>query len=221
MSTNKIIIAIIAILVVIAGGWYAVSKGGVSLGQEKVVAIVNGEEITQEEYKTLYDQLKQSQGLGALAMNAETETALKEQVLETLIGTALVRQAIAQSDITISDEEFESQMGQIRAQFESDEAYNEALKAQNTTEEALRADVRSELIRQKYFESKLNLSSLSATDAEIEGAYAQIVESGQEVPPLDEVRAEVRQFVLGQKQQELLNAHISTLRTSAEIEIKI
>jgi parvulin-like peptidyl-prolyl isomerase len=213
---NKIILAIIAVLVIGLGVWYATTMrtGG------EAVARVNGEEITRKDFENLKSQVVAQQQINVASLDAATRAELDNQVVETLISQALLRQAVANSGVTVTSEDRDREIANIRGQFADDAAFQQALAAQGLTEAVLMTEVTNELVTRAYLNQKLNLSSVTATDAEVNTAYEQIA-SGQEVPPLEEVRDDVRALVVQQKQQQLILAYVEELRAGAEVEILI
>ena len=212
------IIAIIAVLIIGVGGWYFMSKGTDTTGP---VAVVNGEEVTRDQYKVLEDQVKAEQGTNFALLSVEDKAQLQTQIIDTLVSQALLRQAIAEANITVTDEQVAEQMTTIRGQFADEAAYTQALTAQNLTEDGLRDQVRTELTTQAYFEQKLSFSTITVTDEEIATAYEEISASQENVPALEEAREQVRGLLIQQKQQALVNAHLEELRGQAEVEVLI
>jgi hypothetical protein len=194
------------------------SKGADTTGP---VAVVNGEEVTRDQYKVLEDQVKAEQGTKFALLSVEDKAKLQTQIIDTLVSQALLRQAIAKANITVTDEQVAQQMTAIRGQFADETAYTQALTAQNLTEDGLRDQVRTELTTQAYFEQTLKFSTITVTDEEIVTAYEQVAASQENVPALEEAREQVRGLLVQQKQQELVNAHIEQLRGQADVEVLI
>lgn len=217
---KNIIIAIIAVLIISVGGWYAVTKGS-DKDNTGAVAVVNGEEITSEQYKTLEDQVKAEQGTNFDLLSVDDKAKLQTQIIDTLVSQALLRQAIAEAKITVTDEQVAEQMTTIKGQFADETAYAQALTAQSLTEDGLRDQVRTDLTTQTYLEQTLKFSAITVTDEEIVTAYEGIAASQENVPALEEAREQVRGLLVQQKQQELINAHIEQLRGQADIEVLI
>ncbi|PJA36942.1 MAG: hypothetical protein CO183_00900, partial [Candidatus Zambryskibacteria bacterium CG_4_9_14_3_um_filter_42_9] len=166
------------------------------------------------------NQFAAQQGTSTDSLDKETREQIKTNIIDSLISQKLLNQAVESSEIVIESEQIDAQMEIFRSQFENDEMFQEALRTQSLTEESLRSKVTIELTTEAYFNEKLNLSSVTVSEDEINTAYEEI-SATQEVPALEEVREEVRQFVLGQKKRELIFAHIAELRSAADIEILI
>ncbi|PIP55504.1 MAG: hypothetical protein COX06_02785 [Candidatus Zambryskibacteria bacterium CG22_combo_CG10-13_8_21_14_all_42_17] len=217
---KKILIAIIVILVAGIGIWYVTSMDKNNNDSSGPVAVVNGDEISRAEFEEAENQFAAQQGTSTDSLDKETREQIKTNIIDSLISQKLLNQAVESSEIVIESEQIDAQMEIFRSQFENDEMFQEALRTQSLTEESLRSKVTIELTTEAYFNEKLNLSSVTVSEDEINTAYEEI-SATQEVPALEEVREEVRQFVLGQKKRELIFAHIAELRSAADIEILI
>jgi parvulin-like peptidyl-prolyl isomerase len=211
----KNILIIAAVLLVVAGAWYFMTNR-----TEGAVAIVNGEEISRTEYNELESRIAAEQGMGATGLEPATREQLKPQILDALISQTLLRQAAQRAGAEATSAEVDAEMAMIRGQFESDDTFTAALSAEGLTENTLRTRLVSELTIRKYLEQTVNLSSVSVTDEEVTSAYGQLA-GGEEAPSLEEVRPQLEGWLIQQKQQELVAAHVQTLRSDAEIEILI
>ncbi len=225
-NTNKILIAVLGALILAAGVWYfAFYEGSVfkfNKGPEKegeTIAIVNGEEITSEEFEALKLQVALQQGLDIESIDSQTEAQLDEQVMDELISKKLLMQEIERLGLTVPQETVDEQLNALKGQFESEEVFQQVLAMEGLSEEELRAQIEADLAIQNYLESQLDIESITVTEEEIEAAYQQVAGEGDEVPPLEEVYDEVEQFVVQQKQQEMVYQLIQGLRAEADIEI--
>jgi FKBP-type peptidyl-prolyl cis-trans isomerase (trigger factor) len=224
---TKIIIGIIVVLALIGGGWYAYSnnlipsfRGSAQKDPNAVVARVNGVDITRASLSQSETQVAAAQGVDLASLDQESRAQLQTAALDNLIVQILVGQAIAQAEVSASDEEVATQIETIKGQFVDTAAYQAALVAQSMTEADLRAQLVGDLTRQKYFKEILSLDAVTATEEEIRALYDQVA-AVQDVPPLEETYDEVETAVIQQKQQALVNAHVAELRATADIEILI
>lgn len=220
------IIIILAVLLLGSGLWYMTQKTdapgeNVDVNAGEAVAIVNGEEISRASFSALQAQAVSAQGVDLGTLDASVQTELETQIVDTLVAQALLRQAVAQADVTVTDAEVDAQVETIKGQFEDGEAYESALAQEGLTEATLREQIAVELATQSYLDDELNLSGVTATDEEIDMAYEQISAGGEDVPPLEEVRDQVELLVIQQKQQELVNNFVAELRSDADVEILI
>lgn len=228
MNIQKIISIIIIAIVIIAGVWYLMSLNTPTqnepAGNEEVttgaaVATVNGEEISRTEFETFKSQVIMQQGLDTESLEAEIENQLETQIVDELISQALLQQAVESSEAVPAQEDIDAQIEATVIQLGGEEAFNEVLVAEGISEEELRAQISTELAVQAYLEQELDLSSITATDEEVEAAYAQASAQDENVPALEEIRPQIEQSIIQQKQQPLLAQLIDQLRAEADVEI--
>lgn len=109
-------------------------------GGGDIVAVVNGEPLTKDEFLS---RLEREAG---------------EQVLDRLISEMV----IAQSGVPVSDDEIASELSQIQESYPSREAYLEELARYGLTEERLKEEIHLNLILKK-----LTREGIEVTDEEI------------------------------------------------------
>lgn len=182
------------------------------------VASVNGENISSAAFTNLEAQIIQGQGVDPSTIDPATQAMLRDQVLDSAIAQELLTQAVSAAAITIPENALEAQLEQVRSQFPDATQYEAALANEGVTEAELLERFSTDLQTQTYLEQTLDLGSLTVDEAEVTSSYEQIA-AQQEVPPLDEVRGEVEQFALEQKQQALIEQHLTELREAATIEV--
>lgn len=227
---KKALIAIIVLLIIGAGGWYLVSSGTLNLNQfmqpggsadstdtATTVATVNGENISSAQLAAAAAQINAQNGTSTITTPAQVQA----QALDSLIAQMLLVQAVKKAGIVASSTQVEAQIQAAKTQLGTQAAYEQALAAQGMTEASLRAQISADLAIQEYLSQTLNLSAITATDAEIQTAYKQASEQQTDVPPLSQVRDQVQKFVIQQKQQQLINAQIQKLRSEGDIKILI
>ncbi len=226
----KNIVAVLVVVVVIGGAiWYLSSTGKLGMPTPSTsttatttsdtVATVNGEAISRTQLTTAEGQLATQQGLSATssAVLAQMQT----QALNALVSQVLLRQAAQKSGIVASSTQVDAQIAADKKQLGTDAAYQQALITQGLTENDLRTQIAAALVMQGYLDQTLNLSAVTATDAEVQAAYKQLSTGQTNVPPLKQVSAQVKQLVIQQKQQQLINALADKLRTTADVKTLI
>ncbi len=174
------------------------------------MARVNGEEIQRQQLETARAQVVAQQGIDLSVFDDSAKAQFDMQILESLISQILIQQASQQAGVTIADEAVSAQIDTVVQQFPTREAFEQALSAENLTEETLRAQIKKDLTTQAYLEQELQLSTITVTEEEVNQTYTQVA-TGQEVPPLEEVYAQVENMVLEQKQQEKIAGLLETL----------
>lgn len=182
------------------------------------VATVNGTPISGAEFAQVEAQTLAAQEIDSGELDAATQQSLQTQILDSLINQELLVQAVANADISVSDEQVAEQLAQTQAQFPEPEAYQAALESQGITESELQAQIATEIATQTYLEETLNLSSLSVSEDDVNALYDEAA-AQQELPPLEEIYEQVEEQVRQQVQQELIQQHLDELRAVAEIEV--
>lgn len=216
---NKSIVRAVLVLVAVAAiGWYAVSR---PVGANAAVALVNGTAITRGQLTTLESQIAAQQGLSATSTTARTQ--FESAALDTLIGQTLLKQAAVRSGIVASSTQVNAQVSAARASFSTKDEYEKALAARGLTEADLQTQISENFIINEYLEKQLVLSAATATDAEIKTVYDQLSsrQTSSPTPPLSQVRSQVAQMVIRQKQQAAVSAFVAQLRKTANIKILI
>jgi len=88
------------------------------------------------------------------------------------------------------------------------------------SKESLLRDIENEIIIQALFAVELPLDDVSTvTEEEVEGLYTQIGGEAAGLPPLADVKNEVREQILLNRQQGQIGAYLEKLRADAKIEI--
>lgn len=225
---QKIIIAIVGIIIIIAGAWYFISSNKSDKTTDNkvvdikdVVAVVNGEEISPNDLEIFKSQIIAQQNIDIASMDEEKRSQFETQIIESLVSQTLLQQAVNKSGIAISQEDIDTQINATITQLGGEEKFQQALDSQGLSKEAFRTQINADLATQTYLERELNFSSITATNEEIEALYAQAVTQNEDTPPLEDVRAQVEQSVIQQKQRSLFTQFVEELRTKADIEIFI
>ena len=225
-GNNKTALGLLALAIAGAAIWLLYSKG--IIGSKEAgdpsdpVAMVNGEQIKRSELEALEAQIAANRGVDlSLEQDKETKQQLQSEALDALIAQVLLRQEVENSGVSVSEEEINSKIETIKAQFENQQQYEEALSSQNVTEEQLRDQLNNQLQIENYLTNKVGAESLEATESEIEEFYQQSVSQQEGAPSLEEASSQIVQIITQQKQQQELQRIIQELRSSADIEILI
>ena len=220
------IFGILAILAIAAIGAYFYMNTDATMEETSAaVARVNGEEISQSEYDRSVAQITGVYATqGADPSDPNVIAAVKEQALNTLINRRLMASAAMDANISVDDSEVEAEYQTVVTSLGSEEALATALSENNMDESNLRSEIRTDLLINKYLESKLGISSIAVTDEEIETAYETAASSSvstEEIPALADVRDLISNQLLSDKQQLAINAELERLRQEASIEVLI
>lgn len=150
---------------------------GCNNNEEGLVAKVDGEEITIEEFDSDYEVFKRmyEQQLGEDAMSQMGKGGktlgeeLKENIVDKLIMERLVAKDAKTMNIVVTDEEIEEQMDQYIVLMEGQEKFDEFLEANKLTIEFFKENLKKELLFNKHREAFLNDAKI--TDQEIEDYF--------------------------------------------------
>lgn len=130
---------------------------------DRVVLVINEEIITLTEF------MNEAEKNG---INME-EAGMEYKFLEQIIDKTIVEQEAKQAGITVSDEELDFTLKEMKSRLKLDETEMEkALEKQNMTEESFRQQWRFQLLTQKLMEAKVK-GNVAVTDQEIKEYYQQ------------------------------------------------
>lgn len=228
---TKYIIAVLLAAVIILGALYLLEKEGRSSTNifssiiesqqaNSVVATVNGEEIINSQLETSIQQFAQvaaAQGVDASSTEAQLE--IRNQALEVLINTQLLKQAAREDGIEISDEAVAERLESIKTDIGGEEILAERMEALGIGEEQLRRDVKDELLIQKLLESIFAETDTTASEEEIAAVYEDAGGEDAGLPSLDEVREQVEAQITASKEQAAIDEYLAELKAEAEIDI--
>lgn len=193
------------------------------LKQGQAAAVVNGTEISVLDFESTLRQLSANtaqQGLDPA--DATVAADLRTQAIESLVNTELLRQAALAAEIEVSDADVESRYQQIVESIGGQEALMARMEELGVSEAMLRRDIRNDILIQAHIDDAVDVSSATVSDDEIKNFYDQVAGGNPDaVPPLEEVRGQIEENLLFQKQQEIVGQYVDGLRAEATIEVAI
>ncbi|MFZ2522497.1 MAG: SurA N-terminal domain-containing protein [Minisyncoccia bacterium] len=225
MDRQKVI-SIGAVVLVVAGlATYSFYGGKLGKSSEQAVmespsvAKVNGVTITKANYDTqLANAMTAYKAQGIDVDKVENLAQIKTQVLNDLISNELVMQGIATEGIKATPEDIEKQYQAVMDQAGGIDKLKTQMVTSNVTEEQLRENIARQITVQAYLLKNIDISTITVTDEEITKFYNEGV-VGQEKPPaLKDIKEQIRQQLLTNKQQVLINSFVQTLREKAQVE---
>lgn len=204
--------AAVLLIALVSGGYYLYT-----VQTDDSVAIVNGFKIARTEFNESVTLIKQSaaaQGINLTEPNIETE--ITNQAIESLINDRLLMEDARKTGISSDEALIKAERDVIVTSLGGEELLKTRMAEVGLTEEKLRDSI----IIKKYIESKTDIEIVSATDEEIQAFYDTLPPS-EDLPSLDELRPQIEQQIISEKQQAIVTKLISDLRTAAQIEVKI
>jgi hypothetical protein len=196
----------------------------------EVVAEVNGEEISRDEFVPAYEAQFQQAAMQAQTSGQEVDQdQLKEQVADSLVSTELFVQEADKRDISASDQDVDQKLRQLSAQngLESVDAFVAALEEQGMDQEEIDSQVRTQVLIERLIESEAG--DVSASKEEVRAMYDELVaqqeqageQAGQELPPFAQVRPQLEEQVEQEKKSEVAQRLLGDLREDADVVVNL
>lgn len=128
-----------------------------------VAATVNGDEIQEDDVTSSVENIRSQMSLTDedawgewMAKNDYTPEKVREEVIDSLVTKQLIIQGADEKGVTVSDDEVQSYVDQMKSNYSSDEKWQEALESVNMTEDEYRSNIKTSLLQQgllKTFDS--------------------------------------------------------------------
>ncbi|MGP4059979.1 SurA N-terminal domain-containing protein [Halobacillus sp. H74] len=182
------------------------------------VAVVNGEELSREEFNQQLDIMKQQYEQYGMDIEGQ-EDQIKQSVVDQMIGAELLSQKAEEADIEISSEEVDQRYEEMTGQFENEEQLQAALDENNTTEEELKEQVKLQMKVDEYIAGETEETEVA--EEELQTQYDTLKEQQEDVGSFEEVKPTLEQQLKTQKEHEQVTKLVEKLREEAEVEVKI
>lgn len=88
-----------------------------------------------------------------LAQQDSTPAAIRENVIDSFVTRELIRSHAGERDITVESSEVDSQVDQMKKNYESDEKWQEALTKAGMTDQEYREEIELQLLNKHLYES--------------------------------------------------------------------
>ncbi len=197
-------------------------------GIPDVVAEVNGEEVTRDEFAPIYaSQLQQATAQAQATGEAPDEDALKKQTVEDLVDTELLAQEAEARGIEVSDQQVDDELTALAEQNQlgSAEDLLKEVEKQGVTEDQARSQVGIQLMVEQLVADEDG--PIEPTEKELRALYAQAKQAaqsgqtGQKIPAFAEVRTQLVEQATSQQVGEVAGALVEDLRKDADITINL
>jgi foldase protein PrsA len=182
-------LALLTILALLGFGLVACGGSGDDV-PDNAVAVVDGEEITKEQFDLLMNRAKQSYTQSKRdfpKVGTPEYKTLQNQAIAYLVQQEKYRQKADDLDVEVTDKEIDERLDQLKQQYfqGKDEAFQKNLKDQGLTEEQVRTEIESQLLSEKLY-GKVT-EGLKVSDDEI-GSYYEKNKSDYRVAESRDVR---------------------------------
>lgn len=191
--------------------------GGEDQLVDRIVAVVDEDPI-------LLSDLEEVIGVGlAQRRDGEGDEAFRARVLEQLIEERLRFHEVDRFGFAqVPVEEIEAQVAEIRSRFESDEAFRARMREVGLGDQELRQLVARQLMVLTYVDERLGARVFVSLD-DIRAYYNEALKprleaGGEPVPPLDEVREDIRTVLKEQRLNEEIERWTEELRLEADVQ---
>ena len=122
-------------------------------------ATVNGTAIPEQKVTDQIEQIREQSGLTEedqwgqfLVENDMTPSSVRSQIIDTLTEQEVIMQGASELGITVEDSEVDEYINNMKANYDSDEAWNKALEQAGFTEDSYRTTIKESLYEQKVGE---------------------------------------------------------------------
>lgn len=226
------IAAVVLATIIILGVLYVLEKEGRSsthifanliASQEasKTVAIVNGEEIKNSELKTSIQQFTQAavaQGVDITSADAQTE--IRNQALDVLVNTRLLKQNALSKGYSVTDEAAAERLQAIETEIGGAEVLAQRMTELGLEMEQLKKDVADELLIQQLLDAIFAEANITVSDEEVAEMYKNAGGAEAGLPALEEVKPQVVAQIKNSKEQAAIDKYLTDLKAAAQIEKK-
>ncbi|WP_273834560.1 SurA N-terminal domain-containing protein [Guptibacillus sedimenti] len=185
--------------------------------EDKVVATVNGEEIKGKDYNSMLVQTQLRYTMsGEDPSETEVAKSIEQEVMDNLIGQELLLQKAKEEGFSASDKEVETELEQIKAQFDGEKELEKALQGQGITLEQLESQYADIVVVDKFVKEKIGTPEVS--DEEVKAFYDEQFSKDAENPPsFDEMKDRIKDYLVETKTQEKVQEMKAELMKKAEV----
>ncbi|TKD71974.1 SurA N-terminal domain-containing protein [Pseudalkalibacillus hwajinpoensis] len=186
--------------------------------EDKVVATVDGKEIKGKDYNSMLVQTQLRYTMsGKDPSDDKVAKSIEEEVMDNLIGQELLLQKAKDEGFSASEEEVQTELEQIKAQFSTEKELNAALKAQGMTLEKLESQYADIVVVDKFVNDKIGKPEV--TEEEMKSFYdEQFTKDAENPPSFDEMKDRIKDYLIETKTQEKVQEIKDELKEKAKIE---
>ncbi|GIN72369.1 hypothetical protein J14TS2_28440 [Bacillus sp. J14TS2] len=200
-------------------------------GIPDVVAKVNDEEVSKEDFEEMYQsqfqQLVMQAQMSGQGVDDLDQDQLKEQVAEGMVGQTLLIQEANNTIKNVSDDDINKTIDEVMAQFdmESKDELLKAFKEQGMDEDEVMSQMETQVKLDQLIEKVSGDTEPSEEEIKeaYEGVKAQQEETGgdQELPSFEEIKSQIADQLKESKQQEATQKYVAELREDADVTINL
>jgi len=207
-------------------------------GIPDVVAEVNGEEVTKDEFVAAYEGQFQQQAMQAQMSGQELDQdQMKEQTANGMVDTELLVQEAGNRDLEVTDEAKEQTLNEVveQSQLGSADEFYSAMEEQGMDREQVDSQLETQVqidqviadeagniepsedeLRQLYEQQKQQQEQMGQGQGGQGGQPSQ-----QQMPSFEEMKPQLKQQAEMQKESEVAQTLVEGLRENADISINL
>ena len=197
-----------------------------------VVAEVNGEKILKDDFVPLFEtQYQQMQMQAQQSGQPVDEKGLKKQTVENLVSTEVLVQEADKRNIDVSDKDIDKGLKESAKSGQmSEKDFLKAMKDQGMDEENVRSELKNQLkieglVEDEYGEFEVSGEEIGQAYEQAKSQQEQMAQQGgqgqQEMPPIEDMRPQLKEQVKNQKSQEATQKFAKKLRKQADVTIHL
>lgn len=204
-------------------------EGNENVETGEAVAIVNGEEISKEDFDYTVQRISMNYEQQGLSLEGEQGEAvlegIREEAMDILVEERILLQEAIKNGHSVTDEEVEEEFESLKGQFSSQEDFEEILEMNLLTEERLKKMLKTEMHIERFF--KEATENVEVSEAESKEAYdryfeeIQGTEAEEDFPSYEEIKYDLEFEIMQEKQNAEFRTIIETLKADSEINILI
>lgn len=191
------------------------------------VAEVNGTEVTKKEFVSVFQsQYTQMQAQAQSSGQPVDSDELKQQIVEGLVGSELLRQEAATRGLKVSEPEIDKALaGFAQTNQVTGDEFIAAMGEQGMDRDDVLEQIEKQLLVEKLIVDEYG--EFSVTDQEVEAGYQQLAQQqamsgggqsgGGQLPPLEQIRGEVEKQLVSEQQAQAMQKLSEELRKDADV----
>ncbi|WP_343071832.1 SurA N-terminal domain-containing protein [Brevibacterium renqingii] len=199
----------------------------------EVVAEVNGEKITKDDFVPLFEtQYQQMQMQAQQSGQPVDEKGLKKQTAENLVSTEVLTQEADKRKISVSDKDIDKALKESAKSGQmSEKDFLSAMKDQGMDEKKVRSELKNQLkieglIDDEYGEFEVSGEEIGQAYEKAKAQQEQMAQQGgqgqaPEVPSIDEMRPQLKEQVKSEKSNKATQKYAKKLRKQADVTINL
>ncbi|SDH52017.1 SurA N-terminal domain-containing protein [Alteribacillus bidgolensis] len=194
-----------------------------------VVAEVNGEEISKDEFESVYVSTLNTYAMQGMNIEEQDDGGkmkqqIQEQTVEQLIGQELLVQEADKRELSASEDEIKEELNSLKEQFGSDEEFQKALESENLSEDELQSDIEKQVKVEKLVKDEAG--EIEVSEDELRDMYEQMSqgqqgEEGEDSPSFEEMKPQLEEQMVQQKEGEEIQKLVEELRESGDVTVNI